>query len=156
MKNLFNTSHRSNGVDWALLIARIGIAVLMLTHGIPKMIMLSSEEIQFPEIFGLSAVLSLSLAVFAEVFCSFFILIGLGTRAASIPLILTMMVALFSIHITDPFARQEPAIHYLLVYIVLLITGSGKYSIDYMLQSKSMKSITSRLTIPEKTGRYTT
>jgi putative oxidoreductase len=47
-----------------------------------------------------------------------------------------MLTALFAIHAADPFARQEPALYYLLVYVVLLIAGSGKYSVDYLLQRK--------------------
>jgi hypothetical protein len=41
------------------------------------------------------------------------------------------------IHATDPFGKQEPGLQYLLVYIVLLFEGSGKYSVDYLLQHKS-------------------
>lgn len=47
-----------------------------------------------------------------------------------------MLVAVLFIHAADPFAMKEPALHYLLVYALLLFAGSGKYSIDYLLQSK--------------------
>ena len=47
-----------------------------------------------------------------------------------------MLVAVMFIHAADPFTKKEPALQYLLVYIVLLITGSGKFSIDYLLQRK--------------------
>jgi len=85
---------------------------------------------------GMSAELSLAFTVFAEVFCSLFLLIGFATRAAAIPLAFTMLVAVLLIHSADPLSVKEPALHYLLVYIVLLFAGSGKYSIDYLLQSK--------------------
>jgi putative oxidoreductase len=140
MKKILNVHSTSTGIDIAILIARVGIAALMLTHGLPKMAMLfSGEPVQFPALFGLSAELSLSLAVFAEVLCSIFLLTGFGTRLAVIPLITTMVVALFFIHAADPFAQQEPASQYLLVYVILLFTGSGKYSIDYLLQRKPAK-----------------
>ena len=76
------------------------------------------------------------LTIFAEVICSVFILIGLGTRFAVMPLIITMLVAVLLIHSADPFAKQEPGIHYLILYVILFITGSGKYSVDYLLQRK--------------------
>jgi putative oxidoreductase len=139
MKKLLTVNENANGVDLALLITRVGIALLMLTHGLPKMgMLLSGEPVQFPGLFGLSASTSLGLAVFAEVICSVLILAGFATRLAVIPLAITMLVALFAIHAADPFAKQEPALHYLLVYVALFLTGSGKYSIDYLLQKRSL------------------
>lgn len=138
MKNTLNVNITSNTKDLALLIARVGIAALMLTHGIPKLMMLlSGAPAQFPPVMGMSAETSLALAVFAEVFCSIFLLAGFATRLAVLPLIVTMLVAVIFIHAADPIAVKEPALHYLLVYVVLLFAGSGKYSIDYLLQGKS-------------------
>lgn len=134
MKNILSVNRTGNGTDIALLILRIGIAALMLTHGIPKMTQLfSGEPVQFMPFMGLSAKASLGLAVFAEVFCSFLLIIGFATRLAAIPLIITMLVALITVHATDPIVKQEPALHYLLVFIVLLITGSGRFSIDGLM-----------------------
>jgi len=142
MKKIFTTDTKSLNNDLALLVGRIAIALLMLTHGLPKMQMLfSGDNIQFPAVFGMSAGLSLALTVFAEVFCSILILIGFGTRLASVPLIITMLVAVFSIHATEVFAKKELAVLYLAVYVVLAIAGSGKYSIDHLLQSNRTSKI---------------
>ena len=141
MKKILNVNNTSNTTGIALLVARVGIAALMLTHGIPKLMMLFSEApVQFPPVMGLSAEISLGLTVFAEVFCSIFLLAGFATRLATIPLIITMAVAALFIHGADPLAKQEPALQYLLVYTVLFLAGSGKYSIDYLLQGKSSTS----------------
>ena len=115
MKKLFGVSHKSKNVDFALLITRIAIALLMLTHGIPKMSGLAESPVKFMDIFGMGASLSLGLAVFAEVFCSVLLLVGLGTRFAVFPLIVTMLIAVLHVHGGDPFAKQEMAIHFLLV-----------------------------------------
>ncbi len=69
---------------------------------------------------------------------SILILIGFGTRLAAIPLIITMAVAAFLIHSADPFGKQEMAILYLVVYVVLLIAGSGRYSLDSLLAHKTV------------------
>lgn len=143
MKKLVNTNYTPGSSDLGLLIARIGIASLMLTHGLPKMAMLfSGDPIMFPPVLGLSPELSLGLVVFAEVICSILILLGFVTRLAVVPLAITMLVAAFYIHAADPFAKQEPALYYLLVYIVLFFTGSGKYSFDYLLQKKQVVPVT--------------
>lgn len=134
MNKIFETDVDKTQADVVLLILRIGVASLMLTHGIPKLQMLfGGGEIQFPGLMGLSPAISLGLAVFAEVLCSMLIFIGLGTRAASIPLIITMLVAIFMIHGNDPIALQEPGLLYLLLYLPLLILCGGKFSADRVL-----------------------
>jgi Predicted membrane protein len=87
-------------------------------------------------VLGMSHLVSLSLTVFAEVICSLFILLGFATRLAVIPLLITMLVAVFYVHGNDPFGKQEMGLLYILTYVMLLIMGSGKYSIDNLLYKK--------------------
>src|SRR5690606_18610297 len=133
---MMNTPFKTNNLSIALLILRVGAGGLMLIHGIPKLQMLFSGEIQFPGVMGLSPTISLILAVFSEVLCSLLILIGLKTRLATIPLILTMLIAVFMIHASDPFAKQELGLLYLFLYILLFLLGSGKFSVDALMQKK--------------------
>lgn len=138
MKKVFKVNKASESIHVAILLTRIAIATLMLVHGLPKMGMLfSGDAILFPSVFGMTPVASLSLTVFAEVICSGLVLAGFGTRLAVIPLAITMLVAVFVIHANDPFNNKELAIHYLFVYVMLLLTGSGKYSLDYLWQAKA-------------------
>ena len=145
MKQIFSVTHSNKKVDIALLITRIGIALLMLSHGVPKISGLFQSPVRFMDFLGLGPAVSLSLALFAEVVCSVFVLLGLGTRLAVIPLSITMLIAAFHVHISDPFAKQEMSLHFLLVYVVLFIMGSGRYSLDHLLfargQSNSRSSI---------------
>ncbi|MBX0334303.1 DoxX family protein [Pontibacter sp. HSC-14F20] len=140
MRKLLNVYQSANSIDVALLITRVSIATLMLGHGWPKLqMLLSGGPVQFPALFGLSATAVLILAVFAEVICSLLILIGLGTRLATLPLIITMLVAVFLVHSADPFAKQELGLLYLMPYIALLLAGSGRYSLDYLLLQRVLK-----------------
>jgi len=136
MSKIFSVNRSASSVDLALLIARIGIGVLMLTHGLSKIPMLSQSPIQFYDFMGLGGELSLWLALFAEIGCSIFVILGCATRLMVIPLIVTMLVAVFIIHAADPFMKQEMGLHYLLVYVMLLLTGAGKYSLDYLISSR--------------------
>ena len=65
---------------------------------------------------------------------------GVGTRIISIPLMITMLVAIFTVHIGNGFAAAdngfEIPLYYLLMLVLLLAYGSGKYSIDYFLTKK--------------------
>jgi putative oxidoreductase len=137
MKAVFKTSIHTSYLDAALLIARVGLTLLMFTHGLPKFSQLfSGQPIQYADPIGIGVTTSLVLTVFAEVFCSFLVLIGLGTRLAVIPLIVTMVVAFFIVHAADPIGIKELSMVYLLFYLVLGVTGSGKYSVDYLISGK--------------------
>lgn len=134
MKRLFHTGTREGSLDIVILMVRVAVGLSMLTHGWPKLTrLLEGGEISFGDPIGLGPVFSLILTVFAEFLCSLCIVLGLGTRLASIPLIITMGVAAFVVHGSDPFQRKELAILYMLFYILLLVTGSRKYSLDRLL-----------------------
>jgi putative oxidoreductase len=136
MKKIFQTDFDQHRLDVWLLILRILIAGFMLTHGLPKFIRLMSGNFEFADPIGIGEMSTLLLAVFAEVVCSTFILIGLGTRFACIPLIATMLVAAFIAHGNDTFERKELPLVYLFVYITLLILGSGRYSLDFVISRR--------------------
>ena len=139
MKKIFAVNTTSETGNLALLITRVAIASLMLSHGLPKLMMFFGPgPIQFLPFLGLSPAVSLGLAVFAEVFCSLFLLFGFVTRLNVIPLAVTMMVALSTVHQADPFAKKELAFIYLISYIALFFAGSGKYSLDYVLQRRQI------------------
>jgi putative oxidoreductase len=105
-------------------------------HGLPKMEGFAQRKDSFPEFFGLDSSVTLSLAIFAEVFCSFLLAVGLLTRAALILLIVTMLVAVLVVHGDDPFSKQEVGLLYLIPYVVIYLTGPGKYSLDKALLKK--------------------
>jgi len=131
---LFSTAINLSLVHIWLLIFRVGVAGFMLTHGYPKLIKVLNGDMQFGDPFGVGAEISLILAAFAEAICSFLIIIGLGTRLATIPVIITMATAAFIVHANDPLSRQELPIIYLLAFITILITGPGKYSVDQKIK----------------------
>ena len=136
MKNLNTTGYNKTLLDWALLALRIFVGVGMLTHGFPKLMMLLSGKIEFINFFGIGEKTSLILAVFAEVLCSLFVLMGLFTRFTVFPLIITMLVAVFVVHNNDPFAKQEMALLYLFHYLLIFVAGPGSTSIDRMISRK--------------------
>ena len=132
-----------NEKDLASLILRVGLGFFMVFgHGLGKLQMLISGEIQFAALFGLSPAINLTLAVLAEFFAALLVMIGLKTRLASIPVILTMAVAVFIVHFSDPLfaasggGSKEFAAIYLIGYLGILLLGSGKYSLDALINKK--------------------
>ena len=133
LKKLLNPGQSSTKVSLGLLILRVGLGATMLTHGYPKFRNLIAGEFKFGDPIGLGVELSFTLTVFAEFLCSILLIVGLGSRLATIPLIITMLVAWLVVHINDPFGSQEKAVMYLIAFIALLLTGPGKYSLDKRL-----------------------
>jgi len=137
MRRIFNVNLNQGLMNFALLLLRIGIGCFMLAHGLPKLqTLVAGGTITFPDPIGVGVIPSLILAVFAEVFCSILVILGLATRLAVIPLMTTMLVAAFIIHAQDGFQKQELPLHFALVYFFLLLAGSGKYSLDYFVNSR--------------------
>jgi len=121
----------NNQNNLAKLILRLGFGGFMLSHGIPKLMKLfTGGEIKFPDPLHLGSTTSLILTVFAEVICAGLILIGYKTKWASIPLIITMLVAAFVVHGSDPWGKKEFALLYAVGYICIGLLGAGKYSLD--------------------------
>lgn len=117
--------------DLGLLLLRLGMSGLMLTHGIPKLQKLvAGGEIQFPDPIGIGATASLALAVFGEVVAPALLIVGFLTRWAAIPAAATMAVAAFVVHWSDPLGEKELALLYLVGFATLFFTGAGHYSID--------------------------
>lgn len=92
--------------------------------------------IPFP---GLNAYLAASTEMAGVVLLT----LGLASRIISIPLIFVMIVAIVTVHIGNGFEAGnngfEIPVYYILLLLVILIYGAGKFSVDYLLQLKSDK-----------------
>lgn len=122
---------------WLLLFRLLTAGFMLFGHGLPKWGRLTSgEEIKFVDPFGLGPAASLGLAVFAEIFCAVLIMIGLCTRWATIPMIITMLVAAFYAHAGQPFQKMELVLTYLLMFITIFVFGPGRYSLDKIISDR--------------------
>lgn len=120
----------NNQENLGKLILRIGFGGFMLLHGIPKMMKMFNGDFAFGDPIGIGPEASLVLTVFAEVVCAIAIILGFKTRWAAIPLIITMLVAAFIVHGTDPIGKKEHALLFAVGYIAIGMLGAGKHSID--------------------------
>ena len=130
-KFLFPAKPVGNAFSLFLLALRILFGVLLLSHGIQKWTNFSVMSESFPDPLGVGSTLSLGLAVFGEVFCSVGFIFGAFYRLAMIPMVFTMGM--------DPFAVKELAFIYLVVFVLMYITGPGKFSIDHVISSALYK-----------------
>ncbi|KAA9349369.1 DoxX family protein [Larkinella humicola] len=130
MKPLLGTKASPSMVHFSLLMLRIGVAALMLTHGWPKFMKVVTGNFTFGDPIGIGSASSLILSMLAEFVCSILILIGFQTRVAAIILMINMLVVAFFAHGADPFGKKEMPLLYFLVYFTLYFVGPGKHSID--------------------------
>ena len=124
-------------VDLGLLVLRVGIGIIFIFHGYPKLLggietwtqvgsAMSMIGINFaPAFWGF-------MAAFAETIGGVFIILGLLHRPVALMLTFTMIVAVV-MHVTggDPFGIYSNALKASVIFVALVITGPGKYSIDY-------------------------
>ena len=115
----------------ALLILRVVFAGSMLYgHGLGKLNRLLEGNLSFSNPLGIGEIPTLILAVFSEFLAPIFIIVGYKTKFFSFFPAATMFVAAFVVHWGDPFGRVEKALLFLTVFVILMMTGPGKYSID--------------------------
>ena len=115
----------------ALLILRVVFAGSMLYgHGLAKFNKLIQGDLSFANPIGIGEAPTLILAVFSEFLAPIFIIFGYKTKFFSFFPAATMFIAAFVVHWGDPFGRVEKALLFLTVFVILMMTGPGKYSID--------------------------
>ncbi len=139
--NYNNSNFSSIPKDIILLAVRVFVGFAMLSHGFPKLqMLLAGGKIEFFDFMGLGPQVSLILTVFAEFVCSILLILGLFTRVALGFLIFTMIIAGFVVHGADPFEKREMSLVYLSVYLLLMVIGAGKVSVDHMIERRKRAS----------------
>lgn len=133
MSQFFSTKYKQGALDLSLLLLRVMGGGLMTHHGFEKIIHFTEKVKTFPDPLHIGSTLSLSLVIFSEFFCSVLLFFGLVTRLVSIPLIITMAVALFIVHHGEVFGDGESSTLFLTAFVILLLTGPGKYSLDRLI-----------------------
>lgn len=117
---------------------------MLAGHGLDKLLHFREYLPRFKSLLGLGSTVELTLAIFAEFFCSVLLILGIGTRLASIPLIVTMLVALTIAHANDPWKVKELSALYLCAFVALLLCGGGGLSLDRLLWRKGKTARTSK------------
>ena len=133
MKKLLSTKYSAGAFNTAILLLRLVLGILMMHHGYQKLMHFSDIQGKFMNFMGIGTTASLALVVFAEFFCSMFLILGLFTRFAAIPLIIATAVMIFKAHSGDVFGDGEMATLYFTGYVVLLLVGPGRISVDSMI-----------------------
>lgn len=130
-------SYSTTAFNIAMLFLRISFGViLMVSHGFAKLRHFDELQSTFYTFLWFGPKASLILALFAEVFCSLLVILGLFTRYACIPLVITMLVVIYGADAGKDLLESELAIAYLTAFITLMLCGPGGISVDGMINRK--------------------
>lgn len=135
---LFPNHFRGKKTSLLILVFRLFLGIMILLHGIDKLLNFEALSFTFPDVMGLGSYTSLMLVVFAEFCCSLFLIAGLLVRLTVIPLLISMAVAFFDVHDAS-FPEGELSFIYLVLLFILYFIGPGRYSVDYLIDMRLQK-----------------
>jgi putative oxidoreductase len=134
--------------DFGLLVLRVAFGVYIALHGWGKVY--SNGQFGLPEqlVAGVTSMgfpaptLFAWMAALTEFLGGILIALGLLTRPAALALVINMSVAAFVAHGEDPWyapggRSKEMALLYLAPFVVLLLTGAGRFSIDRLFRKST-------------------
>jgi putative oxidoreductase len=133
MRKLLSTNYSAGAFNTAMLLLRIVVGLVMLKHGYEKLTHFQEQVPEMINFMGIGQKASLVLVIFAEFFCSLLLIIGLFSRFAAIPLLITMFVALWKVHHMD-FLGEDAIALYITCYTLIILVGPGKISVDSMIK----------------------
>ncbi|MEO9209502.1 MAG: DoxX family protein [Ginsengibacter sp.] len=133
MKKFLTTKYSPLAFNIGMLTLRVMLGVLLMHHGYAKLIRHGEIKNSFMSFMGMSSTTSLYLILFAELICGLFLILGLFTRFACVPIIIGMFVAGFVAMNGDIFGKAELPIFYMVAAWTILLCGPGKISVDGMI-----------------------
>ncbi|WP_428025697.1 DoxX family protein [Arcobacter sp.] len=123
-----------------LLLARVAVAYGFYEPAMMKWGNISNVAQWFGSIGIPFPLLNAYLAATTELLGVFFLTLGLLTRFISIPLMVVMVVAIFTVHLGNGFSAGdngfEIPLYYLLFLGIFLSHGAGKISLDNLIFKK--------------------
>jgi putative oxidoreductase len=106
---------------------------LIIVHGLKKTGIGASEAELIPNPLHISQHLNEYFVIGVNLIAPVFIIIGLLTRLAIIPVLAVILTGLFVLPWNDALLVNDVPFIYSAVFLLILILGPGKYSIDYFI-----------------------
>ncbi len=136
---LGRNSSSGNFRSFVILSFRFFCGLMMLPYGYGKIVNYDKYAADFfGDPIGIGDIPSLWLTIFAQTVCPIMLLLGFQTRLSASILAFNMLVAV-KYHFFDPFSIKVLPVLFLGLYVIQLLMGAGKYSLDYIFYAKGEK-----------------
>ena len=139
LKNVYSFTKNilSNGQSISLLFARFAVAYGFYEPAMQKWSDIGSVATWFESIGIPFPTLNAYMAASTELVGVILLTLGLFNRLISIPLMVIMVVAIVTVHMTNGFSSGnngfEIPLYYMLFLAIFASFGAGKFSLDYLL-----------------------
>ena len=143
MNTLYNKFVEGTGKlrDIPLLLFRLILAVGFYEPAMMKVKNLSGVAEWFGSMNYPLPMISASISMVTEVSGIVLLILGLGSKLIAMPMMFIMVIATFTVHISNGFPAGdngfEIPLYYFLMLFALVVYGSGKYSVDYLISKRS-------------------
>ncbi|SKB93850.1 putative oxidoreductase [Soonwooa buanensis] len=132
---LFSTEINPRIQDVTLLAFRVLLSgELIYAHGLKKLGVGVGEAEVVPNPLNLPEAFNSLFADAASLIFPLFVIAGLATRIAVLPILAVTLTGYFVLHFHDAPLIKDTPFMYSLSYLVILFLGPGKYSLDYFIQ----------------------
>ena len=142
IKRMFLYSAGLTFTNMARLFMRLFTGVMFMQFGIRQIAQFNELALSFPSVFGMGAEVSLLVMILIEIICSTLIILGLFTRFAIIPPMVSMVIA-ECVLIQELMAQTNVTcqssqiiflpIMFLGIFLFMMLAGPGKISLDYII-----------------------
>lgn len=142
IKRMFLYSAGLTFTNMARLFMRLFTGVMFMQFGIRQIAQFNELALSFPSVFGMGAEVSLLVMILIEIICSTLIILGLFTRFAIIPPMVSMVIA-ECVLVQELMAQTNVTfqssqiiflpIMFLGIFLFMMLAGPGKISLDYII-----------------------
>lgn len=142
IKRMFLYSAGLTFTNMARLFMRLFTGVMFMQFGIRQIANFNEVAATFPALMGMSSETTLLVMIMIEIICSMLIILGLFTRFALIPPIVSMAIAE---HVIMQYSASEELfklytiqagylpIMFIGIFLFMMLAGPGKISLDYII-----------------------
>lgn len=112
-------------------------AELIVVHGLKKIGVGIAQAEVVPNPLGLPEAVNQIFATGANLICPLFIILGLFTRLAAIPIAAVTLTGYFVVHGNDPLPERDIPFMFSVAFLFIMAVGGGRYSLDHKIFNKS-------------------
>jgi putative oxidoreductase len=112
-------------------------AEIMAAHGLKKVGVGVAEAEHIPNPLHLPEQLNNYMAIASNLIFPVFVILGLFTRLAVLPVLAVTLTGYFILHWNDPLLEKDMPFMYSVSFLLIAVLGPGKYSFDHFIHRRA-------------------